>query len=185
MINLLPDETKQEIRAARTNITLINYMIFLGLALVFLVLACSTTYLLLLNSEETNEKNAAANQSKITPYSSVETQANALTNSLLTAKNVLNQQVSYSNVIMGIAAVLPSGTVLNSLSLNSSTFGTPMTIQVHTSSADNEPKLKENFQKSPLFSNYSLQSIENNPSDSSGHPVTISIRITINKGVAQ
>ena len=181
MINLLPDETKQEIRAARTNITLINYMIFLGLALVFLVLACSTTYLLLLNSEETNEKNAAANQSKITPYSSVEAQANALTGSLATAKNVLDQSVSYSNVIIGIAAALPAGTTLDSLSLNNGTFGVPITLKMHSNSSD-VTKLEKNFNSNTaLFSGYKLQPVGQH--DSSGYPITISI--TINKGVAQ
>jgi hypothetical protein len=181
MINLLSDNTKQQIRAARTNVILVNYMIFLGFALVFLVLACSATYLFLLNTKAINEEKVEVNQSKTTPYSLVETQADTLRNSLSTAKSILDQQVSYSSIIMGIAAALPTEVVLDSLSLSSSTFGTPITLKMHATSNDMTELEKSFNANSTLFSDYKLQSIGQH--DSSGYPVIISI--TINKGAAQ
>jgi Tfp pilus assembly protein PilN len=185
MINLLPDDAKQQICAARTNIALIRYIIFLGFAVAFLVLIYSATYLLLVNIKANNEKLAETSQSKTTSSSSVKNQANILRTNLSTAKSILDQQLIYSDVIMGIAAALPPGIILETLSLNDSTFGTPIILTAHARSADDVPKIEENFQKSQLFSNYKLQSTTPDPDDSSGYPITVSMSIMVNRGTTQ
>jgi len=185
MINLLPDDVKKQISAARTNIMLVKYIIVLGFAIAFLALACTMTYLLLINNKTIAEKIIENSQFKNTPYSLAKKQESSLRTSLSTAKSILDQQILYSNVITGIGAALPTGIVLDTLSLNSSTFGTPITIKAYARSADDVTKLKENFQNSTLFSNFSVTSLTTNQSDSSGYPVTISISTIINKGAAQ
>jgi len=186
MINLLPDDTKQQIRAARTNSMLVKYIVFLGFAIAFLALACATVYFLLLNNKMLAEELAKSSQPKATTsYSSAKQQADALRTSFATAKGILDQQVIYSDIIAGIAAALPSEIVLDSLSLSNSTLGTPITLQARARSSTNVSKMKENFEKSSLFSNYSVLSIVTDQKDSSGYPVTISISLTINKGIVQ
>jgi Tfp pilus assembly protein PilN len=171
MINLLPNGTKQQIRAARTNAILLNYIIFLGLAIIFLALACAATYLIL-----TNEKNSATNQPKTTQSSQTDNQS--------TAKDILDQQISYSNIITGIAAALPSGVILDKLSLSNNSFNMPLTLQFYARSTDDAAKLKDNF-KSTLFSNPSIQSTLTDSNGPSGYPNKITISVTINKGAAQ
>jgi Tfp pilus assembly protein PilN len=186
MINLLPDETKKSIRAARTNTALVRYIIFTGFAIVFLALACTTSYLILDNSK-TAAENAVTNiKTKNSSYSPVTNQANELISNLAIAKNILNQQISYSTIITGIAAVLPSGVVLEApLTLTNDTIGAPMTLKAHARTSSDETTLKANFQQSPLFSGYNLQSLTNNLAGSTDYPFLISFSITINKAAAK
>ena len=185
MINLLPEETKRQLRAAHTNVALVKYLFFSGIAVAFLVLACITSYLFLNNNKSVANDTTDNDQSNSTSQSTVQKQLDSLTTSISTAKSILREQVSYSDIITGIAAALPSGVVLDKLTLDNNTIGTAITLQAHARSSDNITLLKDNFSKSALFSNYNLISPTTNSSSSSTHPVAISIGITINKVVSQ
>lgn len=187
MINLLPYDTKQQMRAAHANSILLKYMVFLGFAIGFLALACATVYFLLLNNKVLAEELAKSAQptKAATSYSSAKQQVETMRTSFTTAKSILDQQTIYSNIITEIAAALPAGIILDKLSLNNSTLDAPITLETSALSAANVPKMKENFEKSTLFSNYSLQGIETDQNDSSGYPVTIKVNVTINKVITQ
>jgi Tfp pilus assembly protein PilN len=139
----------------------------------------------LANNKAAAENTITVNQSKSNSYSSVLNQANAITANLATAKNILNQQISYSNIIMGLAQVLPSGVVLDgTLSLSKDTINVPIVIKMRAKTTDDIAKLKANFQESSIFTNYNLQSMTSNPNDLTGYPVAVTIGITINKSAA-
>jgi hypothetical protein len=177
MINLLPAVTKQQLRAARTNSILFRYIIILGFAVAFLILACVATYLFLSNIKETNENSAKTSQSKISSTSNPG-------DSSIIARSILDRQVSYSSIITGIAASSPTGTVLDSLSLNSNTLDSPTTLQFYARSANSATTFKDNF-KLPLFSNPSIQSTTSDPNGPTGYPTKIIVNVTINKGAVQ
>lgn len=184
MINLLPDETKKQLRAGRTNILLIKFIILLGIATVFLAMACMAVYIFLTSTKTASENSAKTGQTN-NLTATVNQQAETLRTNLATASSILDQQIFYSKIVMGIAAVLPIGTVLDTLTLNSSTLNSPVTLSVKAKLNSDEPKLKANFDKNNLFSGYKLVSIVTDTSDISGYPITISISVTINKGLAQ
>lgn len=175
MINLLPDETKRQIRAARMNSKLLSYLMLLIIAVIFLAIATAASAYLLSDMKSNNE----VNSSETTPYSLATAKADTIKNSLSTADSVLNQQLSYSKIITGIASRLPSGTTLESLSLSNSAIGVPMTIQIYSKSSENETLLKNNFQDL----GYELKSNTPNPDKTSKYPFIISISITINRGL--
>lgn len=182
MINLLPYNTKRQAHAAQTNVILFRYIIILGFSAGFLVLACMTTYFFIANSKTStvvpvNGKNSSG--------STTQSQTNTSNTNLATTKNILDQQVSYSNIITGIAAALPPGTILESLSLDDGSFGTTTSLKISARSKDSETKIKENFSGSTLFSNYKLQSTTSNQNSSSKYLFTITVGITINKGTTQ
>lgn len=185
MINLLPNIIKQQIRAGRTNTVLVKYIIVLVLSVAFLASACYISYLFLTNSKTGAERLLAITQSKNTESTSITDQANAISASLATAKNILDQQVSYSNIITELAAVLPAGVILDSLSLTNSVIGTPIILKAHAKTADNVATLKANFQKSQLFSNYNMTSLTTSSDRTTDYPVVINIGITINKSISQ
>ena len=184
MINLLPDETKLQLRAAHTNIILVKYMAILGIAFAFLALSCTASYLFLANNKAEKEKLEDNSQSTTFLYNIAQKKLSTIQTNLSTAKTILDHQISYSDIITGIAAAFPSGIKLDKLTIDSSTIGTPMTILARARSASNVPQIKDNFLKSSLFSNYNLNSVITDNSKSSEFPVIISISITINKGVA-
>ena len=181
MINLLPYETKKQTSAARMNVILLRYIFILFISAAFLAISIAVIYLFI--RDENGSSTSVANGQ--TSNSSVQKQADTLRTDLATAKSILDDQVAYSNVITGIAAALPAGTILDSLSLSEGSFGTTTNLKILSRTADNETKIKENFKNSTLFSNYKLLSSTPNNDNSSGYPYTINISITINKGVAQ
>ena len=182
MINLLSDDIKKSIRAARANTTLIRYLIFVGFSALFLVLACGTSYLILNDSKTNAEKTITNVQIKNSSYSPVAKQANDLVLNLSNAKTILDQQISYSTIIAEIANALPTDVVLESpLTLSDTTIGAPMVLKAYAKTSIGETSLKANFQKSSLFSHYSLQSITSNSTGSTNYPFLINFSITINK----
>lgn len=186
MINLLPYETKSTIRAARINTILIKYALFIGLAAAFLVLACVASYLIINSSKTTAENAIISVKTENSSYTPVTSQAGELTANLAIAKSILDQQISYSTVIAGIANALPASVVLETpITLSSATIGVPIELKAHAKTSSDETTLKNNFQKSPLFSGYNLKAVTSNPAGSTDYPLLISFSITINKAAAK
>ncbi len=180
MINLLPYDTKKQTRAARMNVIILRYIFILLISAAFIILSCAVVYYYLNNTKTSSTGKVNNNTSS----SVTQNQTASVSTDIATAKNILDGQVSYSDVITGIAAALPAGTVLESLSLNDSSFGTVTNLKILSRSADNETKLKDNLNTSTLFSNYKLESTSPNQNNSSGYPYTINISLTINKGTS-
>ena len=185
MINLLPDDAKAEIRAARTNITLVGYLTAIGLAIAFLGLICSAVYLMLMNTQAAATAVVAENTSKTTAYSSIRSQADNLKASLASAKIILDKEVDYPKTITGIANAMPAGVVLDNLTLSPATFGVPITLQAYAKTSADAIRLKENFQRSALFSNVTFVTLTSDTkSAANGYPVSISMSLTLNKAVS-
>jgi Tfp pilus assembly protein PilN len=182
MINLLPDETKSQIKAARANSSLIRLVIFLTLAVIFLGAACGASYLFLDNARTSAKNVILTNQSKTNSYSSVLAQANTLMANFTIAKNIMDQQVSYSKIISGLASVMPEGVILDSLTLTNDTLSTPISLSLHAKNAAAAAALKTNIQKSQLFSGYILQTLSSGSNDTSGYPTSFAITLSINQG---
>jgi hypothetical protein len=185
MINLLPEESKKDIRAARSNVTLLNYILILGLGVIFLGIICGGVYFVLLGTQADAERLIAVNNSKSSAYASVQQQGTALRAGLSSAKTILDQEVVYTKILTGIAALMPTGVVLNGLTLSPATLGTPTTMQFYTKTTEDALKLKDNFQASPLFSNVSFQSLSSSTSQSGDYPVSAMLSLTINKSAAR
>lgn len=165
MINLLPPATKQEIRAARLNVILVRYVGLALVALVFMVSALGVGFYI-----SWNDKNAAltreqqANSSAST-YAKVKQESEVFSKDLKTAKTILSGEISYSKLLIDIANVLPTGTIVNNLTLASNSFGTPVTLTARTAlgpDAANRDiyalKLKDALEASDLFENTSITS---------------------------
>ena len=187
MINLLPDDDKRQLRAARTNSLLVRYNILMLAILAFLGLAISVTYIYL-NTTKTNAQGVIdGNQARVSSYAPVQKEADQFRTNLTTAKQILSHEVTYSNVVLEIAALLPSGVVLQSLSLDANTFGTPITLAANAKSYEAAIELKNSFQSSPLFSDVHFTSITSTTASGTGsdYPVTVSLSVVIKKGVAK
>ncbi len=184
MINLLPADSKKEIRAARSNVTLINYLLLLGFGLVFLIVISVGVYVVLINTQASAEKLIDASRSKGASYSSVEAQSTALKAGLTNAKTILNEEVVYTKIITGIAALIPSGVVLDSLNLNPTTIGAPTSLKFFAKSTTDALKLKDNFQSSSLFSSVSFEGLSSG-AQGGDYPVTATLNLTINKSASK
>ncbi|MEI7917784.1 MAG: hypothetical protein WCH58_00150 [Candidatus Saccharibacteria bacterium] len=177
MINLLPEDTKKQLRAAHYNVILLKYITFLGAGMAFLVLACGVSYFYLLASSNSGSDKGT--------YAAAKKQLDSLKSSISITNNIFAERVSYSSVITAIAAALPAGTAINQLSIDSSISGTSATFQINGSSTVTAESLKTNFASSvsPLFANFSVQPTEQSSSGGSASDAPINCVLTINKGV--
>jgi Tfp pilus assembly protein PilN len=183
MINLLPPEEKRQLRAARTNTLLLRYNVFLASAVAFLGLAIGITYVYLSTTKANSESIINENKAKVASFAEVQSQADIFKANLTTAKQILDNEVIYTKVMLAIAALMPGGTVLDKLSLDSQTFGTPTTLTAGATNYDNALKLKDAFQASALFSDVHFESI-----NSGGQPpytLTVNLKVTIKKDAAK
>jgi len=186
MINLLPPEEKRQLRAARANTLLIRYNIALIASTAFLGMAMGVVYVYLGNAKANSEQIITDNKAKASGYAAVESQANVFRSNLTIAKQILGNEVTYSKVILAIANLLPAGTTLDKLSLDSATFGTPTTLSAQAKSYESALALKNAFQKSTLFSDVHFQSITSNVGTQSGaYPFTVNLDVTIKKDAAK
>lgn len=184
MINLLPYEVKQDIRAARMNVTLIRYIVVLAIGMVFLAVIAFGVYTILMDTKASAENAIKDNQAKTSSYASVRDQASTFRTQLSLAKTILDKETRYSKVITGIAALMPAGTVLDSLALSPTSFGAPTTLTVYAKTTADALAVKDSFQSSSLFSNVSFTALSNS-AQSKDYPITASLTVTINKGAAQ
>lgn len=185
MINLLPPEEKRQIKAARSNSLLLRYNIFSLAALVFLAAAIAVAYIYLTNTKAAAEQTIADSQSRVASYAPVKAEADSFRSNLTTAKQILDREVTYTNVILQIANLLPSGITLSELHLDAQTFGTATTLSAQAKSYESAIALKDAFQASDMFSDVHFQSITTSTDSSSGYPYTVTLGVTIKKEAAK
>ena len=185
MINLLPDETKREIKAARTNVILLRYNFFTLAALGLLGLFCAAFYLVLGNAQSSAASVTAKNQAKAQSYAKVRIAADEYRTNLTIANQILNNSINYSSFVFKLSQLLPKGVVLDNLSLSPSIVTTQTSFTARTTSYDKATELKETFQKSPLFTNVYFQTLTDNGASGNGqstkYPITVTISVKINK----
>lgn len=186
MINLMPDDAKKELRAARTNVVLIRYIGIITLAVLFLLTILVGGYMVLGRTQESAKQLIAANDLKADVYSTTEAQVATLSAGLSEARGILDQEILYSKVLMGIGQLMPKGTVIDKIELDSSSFGTsPVTLQVYAKTTGDTVSLQSNFKNSPLFSNVTFQTVSDNSGALDGYPVSATLVLTFNRGAAR
>lgn len=184
MINLLPPENKKQIRAARANRLLIRYNFLLMGAVAFLMLATGVVYIYLTNTKSSTEQTILENNQKVSSYAVAQAQANSFKSNLTTAKQILDKEVTYTKVILEIAHLLPAGVTLNTLALDSKTFGTETTLVANAKSYEAALSLKDAFQNSSLFTNVHFQSISSGDT-TTAYPYVVNLNVTIQKDAAR
>ncbi len=184
MINLMPTEDKRQIHAARTNVVLLRYIIIVVLTFLFMLAALGFSYSILTGVKSAAQRVSQNNVSEVSANTQANIQVKQLQSSLSSAKTVLSNDIDYPKVLTRIGAATPPGVILSTLTLNSTTFGAPTTVQflVKTNSAGTA--LQSKLQASPYFAGVTLQSLQSN-SGNPAYPFTASFTLTINRSILQ
>jgi Tfp pilus assembly protein PilN len=186
VINLLPHEEMRQLRAARTNVLLLRYNLLLLGAVIFLIIAVGVTYFQLNRLKGLSAVDIEQSATNARSFAPVANQADQFRTNLGTAKQILDREVPYTKVVLAIAKVLPSGVVLENLSLDAQTFGTPTRLVAHAKDYPSAIALKESFQNSKLFSDVHFESIATGDSaTNAAYPVTVNLSVTITKDAAK
>lgn len=188
MINLLPDASKADIRAARVNVILIRYIVIMIGALIVLAGLLVASFIVLDTTRASALAKVNQNEQRVTNYGTVKAEADAFRADLATAKTILDGDVKFTRLIYRIAAMVPQNVILDGLTLDPKSFGTTTTLNAEAKTFSDATKLKNAMiQNSTIFSDVQLQMVTTEESSSSGtpYPVKITMSVTINKNALQ
>ena len=181
MINLLPSTTKRQLRAARANVLLVRYTVLSAAVVVFLGLGVASVYLVMSATKSNAENTSLENQSQISDYTKVQAEAAEFRTNLSTAKTIMDKEVIYSDTVLSIARIIPSGVVLSNLTLDSTSFGSPITINANATSYQHAVNLKSALEQSDIFTDVHFTSIGDGGSgeQSGKYPYTVVLSATL------
>lgn len=186
MINLLPPQEKRQILAGQTNVILWRYCIVSLLLAALLFTITGGVYYIMTRAKADAETTIASSNQEAAKYQEVQQKVTEFTNNLTTAKTILDKEVRYSKIAIKIAQSLPSGIVLQSLSLDAKTFGTPTTLNALGKSYDDALRLKTSLEQSDAFQDVHLSSVAQASGENTGdYPISITINVTIRPEVAK
>lgn len=186
MINLLPEEKKAEIRAARTNTLLIRYSAIILFALMFILSAMYVSYTVLGFTKTKSEEIIASNDIKAEVYSSTKAQVDTLSASLAETKQLLDGEILYSKVFVNIGQKMPPGTVLEKLSLDTSSFtGTPISTKAYAKTTNDILALRQSFESSPIFTGVTFKTVVESDTTVKGYPVSVDMTFSLTKAATQ
>lgn len=181
MINLLSPDARKNLSAGRTNTILLRYL-WITFALLALLGALSIfTYFVLNTTKDQAERQKQESSTRIAEYQNIQQRQEEFQNHLSVAKAILDQQTNYSDVLVGIAKLMRPGTALSSITLDYTTYGTPMDLQVNATSEAAALDLKNSFQNSSLFTDVKLKSLTISDDPNVGYPVVVQMEVTISK----
>ncbi len=183
MMNLLPAETKEAIKFARWNYSLIQYcavclVVLAGLALIFVVGKQ--------NSDSTIkylEKTVSDSEARASELNAVQKEASDLSAKISTINQLFTKDRDYGAILQRIGSSLPPGASINGIELSQKTLGSPLAITINTASYEVSVQAIANLKDktSGLFQSVDLESANCNRSAVSGLPCSISIKATFPK----
>lgn len=185
MINLLPYDNKKQIHAARFNVVLGNCLTLIICSIIFMALSCASSYAYL-NKLKANANNTTSSASNTASEDSVTTltKASSIRADLATAQTVLNKRVSYYKILTAISSALPTGVILDSLSVKDATINSPITINLHSKTNDISNTITQNFRNNTLFSKAVVKSINTTSDNQNGYNYAVTVIININRANA-
>lgn len=170
MINLLPPETKKQIRAARINVILYRYCLLIVITAALLGTVFGVGFWASINDKQAADAAKSDSLAAEQQFAKTKTQAQTFASNLATDKTILNSNVSFYQLILNIAALVPSGVILNNLTLGntSSTPNAPIDISGRATSYNTAIGLKSNLEKSPIFENVNIVNISQSDTSTPG-----------------
>jgi Tfp pilus assembly protein PilN len=194
MINLLPTPAKKQLRAARVNVVLLKYCLLIFVAAMILggvfALGFWTDWQDRQSALNTKEESQVAAQA----YASTQKAAEGFAKDLGAAKTILASNISFSQLVLNIAQIVPAGVILNNLSFSTnSTNNTPIDISGRSVSYNGAIDLKNNLEASPIFEKVNIVNISRSDTSTisqsspllQSYPYVITIKAQFSKASTQ
>lgn len=181
MINLLPKFDKKQIHAGLTNSLLIRYTVIMAIILVLMATEFLLTYLYIQHTRSVAEQAISDNQSKGREILQKRNEVDSFRSNLSTAKQILDKRVDYSAITLEIASLVPSGVIVEQLTIDPTTFGTSTPLTVKSKDESAARNLKKSLENSSYFDDVHFDTLAFSPEDESGYPYTATLSITLKK----
>jgi Tfp pilus assembly protein PilN len=181
MINLLSPNDKKQLRAARRNVVLLRYNIVALLTILAISFVYAGGFFITMRSNMTADEQLNEDTARTRNYAEVQKTSQEFAKNLTVAKTILTNEITYSTLITNIAKTLPSGTVLDNLTLNPTMFGKEISLGASTKTYSKALELKASLEKSALFSNVSIESVNSSTGaegEQTKYPIAVILKAT-------
>lgn len=176
MINLLPPEAKKQLSAGRANRLLLRYLILLATFAVILLLIIAATHWYIDNMKQTYQATIDKNTADSLHMASSQQEVTEFRSNLAVARQILDKQINYSTIILRVANAIPSGVVIEQLSLDPATIGTPIQLNARIASEQAATRLKQSLNDSPYFNDAHYDTLTR--SDDDDYPFRLVFTVT-------
>lgn len=168
MINLMNVEQKRDIRAARTNVLLLEYSAMLLVLAVTTAIIYGIGFWLVAQEKQAVTEKLESQGAQSASYKQIEARADTFRKNLAIAKQILDKETSYSSFLTTLAKDIPRGAILTNFSIGGQN-GTVknqkgMTLDARTNSYETMLLMKQKLEESPLFENVNIVDV-NRPED--------------------
>lgn len=187
MINLLPEDSKREVQAARVNVILLRYNLLLLSAFAALAATCLLFYVILFSAQSNAVSTNSTNTQEASKYTKVQEKADQYKQDLATAKAILDRGVNYTSFIIDLTKLLPSGVILGGINLSAADIGKQVSFTSQAASYDKAIELKRQFERSFYYTNIHFQNITDagvseDPA-TKAYPITVTMSVLVCDGV--
>jgi Tfp pilus assembly protein PilN len=180
MINLLPQNLKQDYIYARKNVVLKKYIIISLVGLVGLVIITTFGLISYQKAYKNNQKQIATltNQLQHENIASTNQKIQNFTTTFRLVTKALSQEILFSKLITAIGAAMPPNTALTGLSLNNTSNGINLTAKATSYNSATQIQVNLSDPKRHLFKNVDIISINNTAQGQYNY--TVSLRALFN-----
>ena len=180
MINLLPENMKQDIKAARFNLLLIRFALIQIIAVAFLVGIFGVFYFVLMQIR-TNSSSMSANTTN-TQATNIGQQYEATKNKINSASTLLSTGYPFADTLTSLASLTPNGVIVDSLTMKSDIYGKPLNLKGRAVDNSTVSTFSTNLEAAKdMFSSVKLKSTTTTGGEKAAYPVDFVITVTINK----
>ncbi len=159
MINLLPPKRLLNMRIARSNTELRRYVELTVISMAVLAFAVAAAYYFLNNQNKDTKQVVAINQAQVNQLKPVQQQAEQLSATVSTISGLLSTNVKFSDMLIQIGGLMPSGSVLTGTQFSLEDLDAPLIVSAQVETEEKAAILRNNLANSPLFSGADIKSI--------------------------
>lgn len=159
MINLLDPEEQRQLKAARLNVKLRRFVVLSLVVVLGVGVIYGTGFWLALNDRSVAEASHTTAEQELTQYAKDASEAAAYRQNLSTAKQILSNQMVFSDFLTSLGALMPPNTIIGNLSLStkaSAKTTASINFTTRAKSYDDVLKIKQAFETSTLFSDVQI-----------------------------
>jgi Tfp pilus assembly protein PilN len=178
MINLLPNETKQQLLFARRNSALRSWALatIMGLLGILIVIAAGQLFISHSNAVWQKQVNDTKQLLEQQQLQQTQNRVTEMSDSIKLASQVLSKQVLFSKLLSQITAVLPVGTSLQSLSIKSAEGGIDLTAVARDYQSATQVQINLADPKNKVFEKADIVSVTCQEDSDDGYPCTVTVR---------
>lgn len=167
MINLLPPQTRTNLRIARSNTVLLRYVELLTIVLLITITAYVAGQYFLSTQQRNVQSVVDVNAKTASKLEESQKEAEQLSSAINIISGLLSREISFSQMLEQTSALLPQGSVLTGLQFSIEDLKSPLVITAQVDSEAKAAILLKNLQASDLFEDTQLVNISQIKSEES------------------